>query len=76
MKESYWILSSESKKYKILHENIETSYLVVGGGITGLTTAFLLAKENLNVTLVDADRIGYGATGRSTGKITNKISVY
>ena len=76
MKESYWILSSESKKYKILHENIETSYLVVGGGITGLTTAFLLAKENLNVTLVDADRIGYGATGRSTGKITTQHNSY
>lgn len=76
MRESYWLLSSNSKKYKTLEENINTSYLVVGGGITGITTAFLLGKANLDVILVDADEIGYGATGRNTGKITTLHNSY
>lgn len=76
MKESYWILNSKSKKYNTLEEDISTSYLIVGGGITGVTTAFLLARENLDVTLVDANKIGYGATGRNTGKITTMHNSY
>lgn len=76
MNESYWLLSSKSKKYKVLDEDISTDYLIVGGGIVGLTTAFLLAKEKLSVTLLDADRIGYGATGRNTGKVTTMHNSY
>ena len=61
---------------KVLDEDISTDYLIVGGGIVGLTTAFLLAKEKLSVTLLDADRIGYGATGRNTGKVTTMHNSY
>ena len=50
--------------------------IILGGGIVGLTTAFLLAKEKLSVTLLDADRIGYGATGRNTGKVTTMHNSY
>ena len=73
MKNSYWILSSENKKnYKSLDCDINTDYLIVGGGIAGLTTAYLLAKENKKVTIVEASEIGYGASGRNTGKITSQ----
>lgn len=76
MKESYWLLTSKVKKYKTLDEDIDANYLVVGGGMTGITTAFLLSKEKLNVTLVEANRIGYGATGRNTGKVTTMHNSY
>lgn len=73
MKNSYWILSSENKKnYESLNHDINTDYLIVGGGIAGLTTAYLLAKANKNVTIVEADEIGYGASGRNTGKVTSQ----
>ena len=73
MKNSYWILSSENKKnYESLNHDINTDYLIIGGGIAGLTTAYLLAKANKNVTIVEADEIGYGASGRNTGKVTSQ----
>ena len=73
MNESYWLLSSKSKKYKVLDEDISTDYLIVGGGIVGLTTAFLLAKEKLSVTLLDADRIGYGLQEEIQAKLLQCI---
>ncbi|RDY29334.1 FAD-dependent oxidoreductase [Romboutsia weinsteinii] len=68
--ESYWILSSQGKSYKSLKENTKANTLVIGAGITGITTAYLLAKQGIDVVLVDADKIAYGSSGRNTGKVT------
>ncbi|MGL5085996.1 MAG: NAD(P)/FAD-dependent oxidoreductase, partial [Clostridium sp.] len=68
--ESYWILSSKGKEYSKLSTDIKTDCLIVGGGIAGITSAYLLSQKGVNVTLVDAGRIGEGCTGRNTGKIT------
>ena len=43
---------------------------VVGGGLTGLTTAVLLARAGKAVTLLEARRIGDGTTGGSTAKVS------
>jgi glycine/D-amino acid oxidase-like deaminating enzyme/nitrite reductase/ring-hydroxylating ferredoxin subunit len=47
-----------------------TDVVVVGGGITGLTTAVLLARAGKQVTVVEAFRVGAGATGNTTGKVS------
>jgi glycine/D-amino acid oxidase-like deaminating enzyme/nitrite reductase/ring-hydroxylating ferredoxin subunit len=44
--------------------------VVVGAGLTGLTTAVLLARAGKRVTVVEARHIGAGATGNTTGKTT------
>lgn len=44
--------------------------VVVGGGLSGLTTALLLKREGLQVAVVEADRIGYGVSGNNTAKVT------
>ncbi|WP_292521397.1 FAD-dependent oxidoreductase [Methanoculleus sp.] len=44
---------------------------VIGGGIAGITTAFLLKKAGLTVALIDAYRIITGTTGHTTAKITS-----
>ncbi|MFI2754006.1 FAD-dependent oxidoreductase [Cellulomonas sp. P22] len=44
--------------------------VVVGAGLTGLTTAVLLARAGWSVLVVEARRIGAGTTGRSTAKIS------
>jgi glycine/D-amino acid oxidase-like deaminating enzyme len=47
-----------------------TDVVVVGAGITGLTTAVLLARAGRQVTVVEAFRVGAGATGNTTGKVS------
>lgn len=69
MNQSYWILTSKGKRYPKLEENISADCVIIGGGIAGLTTAYLLLKKKVNVVIVEADSIGYGASGRNTGKV-------
>jgi len=51
----------------------ETVYdcLVIGGGITGFTTALLLQKSGKNVILAEANSIGFGTTGGTSAHINN-----
>jgi glycine/D-amino acid oxidase-like deaminating enzyme/nitrite reductase/ring-hydroxylating ferredoxin subunit len=49
--------------------------VVVGGGITGLTTALLLAREGRAVAVLEQGRIGAGTTGGTTGKVTSQHSL-
>ncbi|SHI91578.1 Glycine/D-amino acid oxidase [Clostridium amylolyticum] len=73
--ESYWINSTTFPSFKKLSENISTDVVVVGAGITGVTTAYLLCKEGLKVTLLDAGKILNGTTGHTTAKITVQHSL-
>ena len=43
---------------------------VVGGGLTGLTTALLLGRAGRSVVVLEAGPIGHGTTGRSTAKVS------
>lgn len=67
---SYWIKSSVGGNYGRLDKDIETDILVIGGGITGVALSYLLAKQGLEVVLVDADNLCMGSSGRNTGKVT------
>ena len=53
-----------------LQSDIDTDILVIGGGISGLTTAYCLAKEGRNVMLVEDGYIGSGESGRTTAHLT------
>lgn len=48
---------------------------VIGGGIVGLTTALLLARDGVTVTVIEAARIGGGVSGASTAKVTSAHGV-
>ncbi len=47
-----------------------TDVVIVGGGLTGLTTAVLLSRAGKAVTVLEARRIGDGTTGGSTAKVS------
>ncbi|WP_018923494.1 FAD-dependent oxidoreductase [Salsuginibacillus kocurii] len=68
--ESYWRKADETPDFPPLKEDVQTSAVIVGGGITGLTTAYLLAKEGMDVTVLEADKLFNGTTGYTTAKIT------
>ena len=46
---------------------------IVGAGIAGLTTAFLLAREGRGVLVIDTQGIGAGQTGVTTAHLSNEI---
>jgi glycine/D-amino acid oxidase-like deaminating enzyme/nitrite reductase/ring-hydroxylating ferredoxin subunit len=54
-----------------LKENIRTDVCIIGAGIAGMTTAYLLAREGRSVVVLDDGVIGGGMTGRTTAHLTN-----
>lgn len=68
--ESYWRDSISLPSFPKLSNDIEAEIGIVGGGISGITTAYLLAKEGLNVVLLEAGELLNGTTGHTTAKIT------
>lgn len=67
---SYWIASTGETSHPPLTADKTCDVLVIGGGLVGLTTAFLLAQEGVEVTLIDMKGIGRGVTGYTTAKVT------
>ena len=72
---SVWHADPDRPTYQALDRSIGTDVVVVGGGITGLTTGYLLQQAGLDVVVVEADRIGSGTTGGTTGKLTSQHGV-
>ena len=67
---SIWKDNIDSISYKKLDKDIECDVLIIGGGITGISSLYHLRDSKLNVVLVEQNRIGYSTTGNSTGKLT------
>lgn len=55
-----------------LNENKKTEVVVVGAGLTGLLVAYYLQKSGKKVIVLEANRIGSGATCNTTAKITSQ----
>lgn len=56
-------------KFEPAQGDISCDVCVIGGGFTGLSTALHLAKRGYNVHLLEAQRIGFGASGRNGGQV-------
>ncbi len=52
-----------------LSESLEADAVVVGAGFAGLSAALELAQRGLSVVVLEADRIGSGASGRNGGQV-------
>ncbi len=66
---SVWMAADVPDPPTLTH-NIRTSVCIVGAGIAGMTTAYLLARAGRAVVVIDDGPIGGGETGRSTAHIT------
>lgn len=67
---SIWLKNVDVKPLEPLKENINVDVLIIGGGMTGMSTAYNLKDSELKVALVDRNLVGHGVTARSTAKIT------
>ncbi len=55
--------------YLELEGRIRTDVCVIGGGFTGLSAALSLAEQGADVVLLEAERVGFGASGRNGGLV-------
>ncbi|MBQ6494783.1 MAG: FAD-dependent oxidoreductase [Bacilli bacterium] len=67
---SIWEDSIKLDSYNKLNHNIKTDILIIGGGITGISTMYYLEETKYKVTLVEQNKIGMATTSKSTGKLT------
>ncbi|NCF50281.1 FAD-dependent oxidoreductase [Gammaproteobacteria bacterium] len=65
----YAATASGIADYPSLRENLRADVCVIGGGFTGLSAALNLAEQGMDVVLLEAERIGFGASGRNGGLI-------
>lgn len=72
MNYSYWVESTKKTNYPEISENMDTDVLIIGGGITGIVTAYMLSNSGLNICLIDADKMAMGVTANTTAKITSQ----
>ncbi|WP_166219494.1 NAD(P)/FAD-dependent oxidoreductase [Pseudomonas atagonensis] len=71
---SYYAASARATTpYAVLDGDLSADVCVIGGGFTGVNTAIELAQRGLSVILIEARRIGWGASGRNGGQLIRGI---
>ena len=70
--ESIWSKSHFIKGRDTLRGDIETDIAVIGAGMAGVLTAYMLQKAGRHAVILEADRICGGQTRNTTGKITSQ----
>lgn len=68
-----WIREAPRLEFPPLQRDVAADVCVVGGGIAGLTTAYLLLRQGKSVVLVDDGPLGGGQTGCTTAHLANAI---
>lgn len=72
---SYYSASVERESdYPTLSGEHRVDVAIVGGGFTGVNTALELAERGYRVAIIEAHKIGWGASGRNGGQITGSLS--
>ncbi|WP_239496056.1 NAD(P)/FAD-dependent oxidoreductase [Salinicola peritrichatus] len=72
---SYYAASAHaSPEHPALQGATTADVCVVGGGFTGISSALHLAEKGFKVIVLEATRVGFGASGRNGGQIVNSYS--
>ncbi|WP_415298026.1 FAD-dependent oxidoreductase [Clostridium perfringens] len=69
---SVWSESCKFRKREALNKDIKTDVLVIGAGIAGILTAYMLKQKGRDVVVIDAAEIASGNTKNTTAKITSQ----
>lgn len=67
---SYWAATQTRPRFARLENDLNVDVVVIGGGITGITAAYLLNKAGLSVALLERDRCVDGDTVHTTAHLT------
>ncbi len=76
--ESLWMKTQKRliEDGKKLDKDIETEVCIIGGGITGISTAYYLSKAGKKVVILDRDKLSTKTTGNTTAKITSQHGLF
>ena len=69
----YFATAKELHQHPTLEGSLEVDVCIVGGGFSGLNTAIELRQRGFSVALLEAKRIGWGASGRNGGELIRGI---
>jgi len=69
---SYWVDTSKRPEFPKLEKDIETDVCIIGAGITGIMTAYMLLNKGLKIAIVEKGEICSGVTQNTTAKITSQ----
>ena len=73
--QSYYAASANPVPQRpALQDDVETDVCVIGAGYTGLSSALFLLESGFRVTVLEAAKVGFGASGRNGGQIVNSYS--
>ncbi len=67
---SYWHASATLPQFESLTHDLETEVVVIGGGLTGITAAYLLKQAGVKVALLERQRCAGADTGGTTAHLT------
>ncbi|WP_418156904.1 FAD-binding oxidoreductase [Pantoea agglomerans] len=73
--ESYYAATANPHApWPTLQESIQCDVCIIGGGFTGLSAALHLTEVGYDVVVLEAARVGFGASGRNGGQVVNSYS--
>ena len=67
---SYWLETGIIRLFPALNRDLSVDVLVIGGGITGISTAYLWKERGLTVALIERTRLATIDTGHTTAHLT------
>ena len=68
---SLWLATTPETNFPAMEKEATVDVAVIGGGIAGIATAFLLKQAGVTVAVVEAGRVVESVTGNTTAKITS-----
>ena len=70
----YAATANPSPERPALQGDVHADVCVIGAGYTGLSTALFLAEAGMQVVVLEAVKVGFGASGRNGGQLVNSYS--
>jgi glycine/D-amino acid oxidase-like deaminating enzyme len=74
VKSYYAATSNDATRYPRLEGTLKADVCVIGGGFSGIATALTMAERGYSVVLLEANLVGWGASGRNGGQMIAGIS--
>jgi len=73
---SLWLNSVKDFNFNALDKDLNVDVCIIGAGITGISTAYMLTNAGLNVCILERNKICHQTTGNTTAKITAQHGLF